>query len=421
MARMLDISLDAWLFGGLLATFALWLVLSVLVLVDRWRYERRRRALTEITGRLTSVAADSAPSLAEPSGVARILGRLSRRDVYQLVADPTAPRGVTATYAAYSLHRWGLARMIRDASSTQRRAKWRRIAALFALEHIRADGIHALLERAIADADRDVAFAAVVALRRLGDRRAAEILVGALRMQAYPPSRIATELDRFPIPIGDVLRPLLDDPLRHARYWGASLLRRYSGAAGLGPAIAALAGDADGPVRKAALDTLADVDPSLAVPTATSCLRDPVDFVRSTAVRALARIAITDTDPDARRACARVIAPLLTDATFEVRLATKEALVALGLSVWREVAAGLDSPDRFARNGSAEVLQNLGLIDAVIEELSRDVQPSPEIVRVIERVFVEGGPGMVDAAVARSGPQLAPSAAELLTRLGIAA
>jgi hypothetical protein len=116
-----------------------------------------------------------------------------------------------------------------------------------------------------------------------------------------------------------------------------------------------------------------------------------------------------------------MIMPLLADPIFEVRLATKETLVALGRDVWPEVAAGLESSDRFARNGCAEVLQNLGVIDSVIEELARHRAPSAEVVRVLERVFEEGGPAMVDAAVARSRPQLVSSASELLARLGMPA
>jgi HEAT repeat protein len=292
---------------------------------------------------------------------------------------------------------------------------------LFALEQLKATGIHELLERAAADRDRDVAGAAVVLLHRLGDRRAAEILVQALRAQSYPPSRIATQLDQFPIAIEDVLRPLLGDAEPHARYWGASLLRRYAGARDLAPAVAVLTNDPSGPVRKVALDTLAELDREAAHVAASQRLGDPVDFVRSTAVRVLARLGAADPVPEARRVCARMIAPLLADTSWDVRLATKESLVSLGLTVWSEVAAGLESPDRFARNTSAEILQNLGLIDSVIEELSRDVTPSPEVVHVLERVFKEGGPAMVDAAVARSGPQRIPSAGALLARLGIAA
>ena len=42
-----------------------------------------------------------------------------------------------------------------------------------------------------------------------------------------------------------------------------------------------------------------------------------------------------------------------------MRTAAKDALVKLGPTTWHEVAAQLSSPDAFARNGAAEVLQNL--------------------------------------------------------------
>jgi hypothetical protein len=101
-------------------------------------------------------------------------------------------------------------------------------------------------------------------------------------------------------------------------------------------------------------------------------------------------------------------------------LAAKESLVSLGPTVWREVAAQLDSPDRFARNTSAEVLQNVNLLDHTIDDIGRGITPAAELVAVLERAFREGGPGIVDAAAARSNPELFPSIEDLLTRLRFA-
>jgi hypothetical protein len=67
-------------------------------------------------------------------------------------------------------------------------------------------------------------------LGRLPDMAAASALVDALQQGKYAPSRIATYLDQFPLPIGDLLRPLLDHPDPSARYWGATLLSRHESA-----------------------------------------------------------------------------------------------------------------------------------------------------------------------------------------------
>jgi len=97
-----------------------------------------------------------------------------------------------------------------------------------ALGHIPGLEAHPLLHAAIRDEDPDVATAAAQALFRIGDQAAAVILVSALRGAAVPASRIATYLDLFPIPIGDLLVPLLRDPQCRTRYWAESLLGRYA-------------------------------------------------------------------------------------------------------------------------------------------------------------------------------------------------
>ena len=76
----------------------------------------------------------------------------------------------------------GLPQALRDATPHRgARRKWRRISALHVLLHARPTAIHALLRVALADADADVASAAATVLQRIGDRRAAEILIEGLR------------------------------------------------------------------------------------------------------------------------------------------------------------------------------------------------------------------------------------------------
>jgi HEAT repeat protein len=313
---------------------------------------------------------------------------------------------------------WDLPRTLQAATSQRGSERWRRIAALTVLAQVRAPEAHELLERALFGTDPEVTRAAVVMLRRLGDRRAARILLVALSARAYSPSRIATELEQFVTPLDDLLHALLSATQPHARYWAVSLLARYHDAPFVAE-IAALAEDADASVRKVVLLTLAEVRPAAVAPIAERRLGDPVAYVRSAAVHALARAA-ADSPVPVRRALAAQIAPLLADRDWGVRLAAKEALVALGSEAWGAVFAQLDVPDAFARNGAAEVLQNSGLLDRLIDDIARGRAPPAELLLVLERALREGGAAMIDAASARSDVALRPTVERLLGRLRIA-
>lgn len=402
--------------GGLAATVALWVGLSVYVIVNRLRFDRQAKRLSALARQLDVAGVASDPRRPRSPDIDRIVARLSRRTLYGMMSDVELPRPMADLFAAYALERWGLPRLMRDATVHRERRPWRRVSALFALGQLRASGVHALLEDALFGSDPDVSSAAVVILSRLQDHRAAAILVAGLRANAYSPSRIATQLDQFGIPIDDLLTPLLDDPLSVARYWAVSLLARYSGVA-LSEQIATLADDPDAPVRKAVLQTLATMRAAQAGPIALRHLDDPIGFVRSAAIRALGAVGRAATAPSERHDTARHIATRLGDAEWEVRLSAKESLVAYGPDIWRAVSPELDATDRFARNGAAEVLQNLGLLDQLIEDVGRGAEPSAEVVSVIERTFREGGTGMIDAVAERSNPTLFPSVGSLLEQL----
>jgi HEAT repeat protein len=178
-----------------------------------------------------------------------------------------------------------------------------------------------------------------------------------------------------------------------------------------------LSTDESAPVRKVALEALAGVKPSAAIPIAVVGMGDPVGYVRSRAIRTLARLGTHARRSPVRHEIARHIVSMLADDEWEVRLAAKESLTSMGPEIWREVAAGLDSEDRFARNSAAEVLQNLGLLDRLIDDVGRGVEPSAEVVGVLDRAFREGGPGLVDAALARSNPEQFASIEQLMNRL----
>ena len=401
---------------GIMAS--LWLAFSGWVVVGRMRYDRRQQRLQMVERALTDPTLEALQPLERSAAVRDLLSRLPTPIAYRMIGNADLAPWVREVCAAHALEHVGLQRMLRDATPHRgAKGKWRRISALHALVYARPDSIHALLRVALADADGDVASAAGAVLQRLGDRRAAEILIGGLRSARLPASRIAARLDRFTIPIDDLLRPLLTSPRAEARYWAVTLLRKEHDHHGLAAAIAPLVDDADAPVRKATLLTLGAMQYDEVGKLANWRLSDPVPYVRSAAIHALALTGQRSPDRARRHAIAMAIAPALADRDWSVRTAAKDGLVALGPGTWRAAAAQLSSTDGFARNGAAEVLQNLGVLDWTLRGIASGVRPSDEAVDVLKRALREGGVAMADAAMLRSKAEPIPDIHGLLKSL----
>jgi HEAT repeat protein len=210
-----------------------------------------------------------------------------------------------------------------------------------------------LLERAARGADAAVANAAVASLGSLPSRHAARALVGVLRTgDSAPRSRVAAQLETFPWPVDDLVAPLLEDSDAGARYWAAKLLAR---APARYAEVARLASDDDPAVRAAAAPALAtagDFEPLRRL------VEDDVSYVRVHALRALAgagddRVATT-------------LAACLRDPDWWVRAAAKAALRHRGRSAVPALLPLLEDDDRFVRNGAAEVLQHIGVLDELL-------------------------------------------------------
>ncbi len=320
---------------ALLAAVAVWLGLAVATVAGRLLYERRRNLAEE--------AAD-APQLAH-----------------------------------------GSRRMVRRALRHRTQSgKWRRIIALRALVTSGHPRGRALLRRALADHDRDVVAAAIKALGDLGTPWAGEQLIGALRHDRYQRSRIAAQLERFTPSLADSLVPLLHDGEPAVRFWGATLLGRCPGHA-LEPLIA-LTHDADANVRCAAIEALSARREVAALRPVRERMYDERWFVRVHACRAVGELGTIDEAPRLARS--------LRDPWWWVRSAAKGALRGFGPTVAGAVIPYLDDDDDFARNGAAEVLQDVGFIDSLATTGSDG--------RLLQRIFAAGGSGMRDAARLRA-------------------
>jgi HEAT repeat protein len=316
----------------LVVSSALWIALSLAVLVGRARYDRRRRF---------------ASSIPKPREVDRLLRHALSR-----------PRT-----------EWG---------------RWRQISALNRLTRLKHPATPHVLYHALWHADPEVAGAAVRSLGALGDAWAIELLVAALRDGRGSRSRVAAQLERLAPEPGYLLLPLLHDPDPAVRFWGATLLGPYE-ALGEG-ALVELTYDDEPNVRAAAVEALGSRHGEEAATATVALLDDPEWFVRVHAARAAGNVGGADAAP--------AIARLLKEERWWVRTAAKDALRGIGGDAIPALVATLSSPDRFARNGAAEVLQDIGLVD----HLALDDPDSP----LLSRIYAAGGARLREAAESRA-------------------
>jgi HEAT repeat protein len=268
------------------------------------------------------------------------------------------------------------------------------------------------LEAAAIDSDPDVAAAAVTLAGQLPDARAAAVLVAALSGGRYARSQVAAALDLFPLNIGDLVAPLLDDPDAALRYWGTVLMRRYPQHPALAIRIRKNAIDHDPLVRKAAIDVAAAVggDESLAI--ARFGLDDAIPFVRGHAAQALATIGGQSAAPS--------IAGLLADPDWRARAGAKRSLVQLGLGTAAAVLPLLRHAETFARNSAAEVLQDVGEFERLLM-LELEGASDPAHRDALELLTAAGGADMSLAVLDRLSPDTRRSGETILTNLAIAA
>jgi HEAT repeat protein len=169
-------------------------------------------------------------------------------------------------------------------------------------------------------------------------------------------------------------------------------MRRYSDAEGLPRVLVTLTGDPEASVRKAALEAIGIARHPGCEGAIRARLADPIPFVRAHAARALGAL----------RACsaARAMLPLLADREWLVRSAAKQSLEAMGREIAPLVLEMLSHEDAFARNGAAEVLQNLGMFDALVAGHASGAA-DVDTLRTVEALAGAAGPRMWDAVQLR--------------------
>jgi HEAT repeat protein len=311
-----------------------WVVLSFAIVLGRLRYERAHRGVEskELTARAAT----------------RLVRRVSRR-------KPARTE-------------WG---------------KWRRVTALQRLERAHHPAVPRLVRRVLDDSDPKIAAAAIRTLGDIGDEWAIDLLVDALRRGHGQRSRVAAELERLAPAPGTPLLSLLRDWDPTVRFWGATLLRPYPD---LGEAtLIDLTWDTDPNVRAAAVETLGTRSGSAVGAALLARLDDSEWFVRVHAARAAGHVLGVDAAPTITRH--------LAEQRWWVRTAAKDALRGMGSEAVPSLLAVLGHKDPFARNGAAEVLQDIGFVDF----LALDNPRGP----LLERIYEAGGERFREAAEAR--------------------
>lgn len=387
-----------------------WASLAAYLLVIERRRATARRLVARALTALGSEALLALPLNERVDAVRRDLDQCTREMLMHAAADGATPVDSFDVLAAYMVERWA-GGLERDAAAHHTaRDKWRRITAfriLFRLDH---PATLWLLARGIEEQDTELADAGLGLLGQSSDSRAMDILIEALKRQKHPAALVASHIEQSPLLISSRLCALLHDPDPVMRFWGATLLARYPDKP-IEAELAPLANDQDPRVRKAALQTLGAVGGEAAVGCARARLDDPVAFVRAHAARALGGLgAIEHAD---------AIARLLGDVDWWTRLAARESLESLGTDVWPVLVRCLADSDRFVRNGAAEVIQNLGVLDSLIVMEAASDSPAPSKVDLLRRIAAAGGVRFTDALVERHGERMRSRILALLNTIGL--
>jgi HEAT repeat protein len=385
-------------------------IAGYLLIVERKRVLARRHTASAVSILETA----ESRGLSVPNRLAQVralLDQVSREMIMHAAAERTLSQDAFEALIAYLGGRHDGRSLEQDAVAHRTtRDKWRRMTALRILFRANHSGVMGLLRRAADEPDADVAAVAFSQLGQSADPQAIEILIDALRGHRHPASRVAVHLEHSQQLTAGRLKPLLheDDPV--VRLWAATLFARFPEPE-VEHALAPLADDSDPRVRKAAIQTLGLIGDVIAVDCAERLLKDSVSYVRAHAARALGQLGQVELAD-------RVVA-LLGDKDWWVRRAAKDSLEMMGTEVWPVMMRSLNHKDRFVRNGAAEVIQNLGILDSLIVMEAASDNPAESKIAMLRRIASAGGVRFTDSLVERAGPVIGPRIRGLLASIGM--
>lgn len=381
------------------------------VIIGRLLYEQKRT----VADRIGNLLDHQADPLMEPqhfrARADKYLSTLTVHRLKRVITDTVLKPEVNEIICHHLVDRIGLQRIQKEALARARsHSPWERITALHILAFGRTEDAWTALEKALIAPDLRIVATAVTILGNLPHTHAAELLAKALIDGRYSASRISTFLDRCPLDLSSLVGSFMSHPSPNVRYWGAIMLRRYPEFTEGKEGLASLTHDQHPQVRRAAIESLSLLGSNLAAEAARRLLTDEVAFVRAHAARALGNLRQIDAAPE--------VAALLADREWWVRYAAKVSLEAMGSPAIPHILPFLKHPDRFARNGAAEVLQNLDYFEQLL--ITELLEPGdPERLALLDQLAQAGGVRMSEAMINRLPREARQNASPLLSSLGV--
>jgi HEAT repeat protein len=356
---------EAYVFHALIILGVIVAGLIIVTLVSRYIYERRQKRSEVLKVKLGKMLFEvgRAESQQEAEDILKACLKKARgpyRPVFlQLLKEAPQPkRSEYFEYIAGHLGRNPLARQATSGSS-----RWKRIEAIEILSEIRNSGNTEVLIQCLEDEDEDVLYAAVRALARRKDMRAAGAALGLLGSGKVHDRRLVAMLEEFPLSIDELVWPLLEDPRPKMRFWAARLLET-SKEPETARRLVKLAGDDDPDVRSGAIQSLAHMGSPEVLKAISGAIEDPEWFVRAQAAKAVGTLKAVELHEQ--------VICLLWDKHWWVRQNTKMTLLSFCPDIEETLIQFLLVEDQFARNMVAEVLAVSGAVERHGKELERE-------------------------------------------------
>ena len=274
----------------------------------------------------------------------------------------------------------------RDFRNLRSRNRWRKAQAAENLGHYGGVDSTASLSELLDDEDETVRAVAARALSRLGTCEAAEALAKRLTSASELTSlRMAENLERIgPLAIESLLELIEseEDEKRRGQVLAAQILGNLRVQEARTALCRAIQRPWNTDLRAQATLALGKIGDPEDVPMVLEATRDNSWPVRTQAANALGMIGETSAIP--------TLESLMEDQGWWVRFNASRALANMGTEGEKALARMLETPDRYARDRAAAVMENRGITRRMVTEMSGSDERAESAQRVIQALIQNG-------------------------------